>query len=147
MTEEEARVEYAKWFVRDYYLRKRTVDYDYRWKVRKCQERGYLRYRKITWPVGSKRYLEGEEYVRDENEYSSTYSFFGEKPVETWYRLPWDELDDPINDNNQIVLAYRGYRVLAEENDFLAWLKAEAEYKRVSAEAWLRSYGVDVQAP
>ena len=148
MKEVEARAEYAKWFVRSYYLQKRYLDYSFADKVRTCEERGYIRYKKVFHPdldLG-----EGRTFTYDElDHHLSSYVYVSErfKPQESWWQVPWSELDDPINDDNEIVQRYRLYRRYAEENRLLAWLQAEAEFKKITAEAWLRSYGVDIQAP
>lgn len=69
------------------------------------------------------------------------------RPEETWWNLPWGDLDNPINDDNVIVQDYRGYRERVAENELVLWLQAEAEFCKVTAEAWLRSFGVDVTSP
>lgn len=148
MTEVQARAEYAKWFVRDYYLQKWSVDYSYAAKIERAQRRGFIRYKKLTWPVGSKAYPEGYERLQEEDDYDH-FPILGAnwRPEASWFRLAWEDLDNPLNDDNLIVRDYRGYRERAAENELVLWLQAEAEFNKVTAEAWLRSYGVDIQSP
>ena len=133
-----ARAEYAKWFVQRHYLKKRHfVDHKWLFRWSKAQERGYIRYYKK--PLGDSVFL------YDEFERSYDFSFTGIKePEKQWWRVDLQDIDNPINDDNTMVCAYRNYRQHAANVEILNWLLAEAEYHVVTNEAWLRAYGVDV---
>lgn len=129
-----ARAEYARWFVKQYYLDKHPEPYwegISRWL--RAVERGYIRYY-----VSS-----SSEYLIDERDY---YGRFDGNSAVQWWRIAIEDVDLEINDPNTVVQSYRKYRQYAVNADRLAWLRAEAEWHVVTNEAWLRAYGVDLAA-
>lgn len=150
-----ARAEYAQWFVKRHYLKKKRpytglglgIDGVSRWRA--AERQGYIRYYKQTRPPlkDSKGnvLLEGYESTGDEFNIDHWISLsHSERPEKSWWRIAIEDVDDPINDHNDIVRSYRAYRQMAEDLSLWEWLDAEAEYHVVTFEAWLRAYGVEV---
>ena len=146
-----ARNEYAQWFVKRHYLKKKyhpKGEWLYRWRRVKAQ--GYIRYytRKhepVTDSKG-KQLSDGYESTHDELERDYSWVLYSKEPEKQWWRIDLNDLDSPANDENLIVSRYRCYRKHAEEMAVFDWLLAEAEYHVVTNEAWLRAYGVEVEA-
>lgn len=143
-----ARSRYVEWFVKRHYLQKKGIPTwgVHAWEISK--ERGYIRYEKLIWSKNSSIYPCGREELRDEFDYQAPFFFCmtENRPEKSWWRIAITDLDNPINDNNEIVKKYRQYRQNAADAAVMKWLLAEAEYYVVTNEAWLRAYGIEVEA-
>lgn len=143
-----ARAEYAKWFVKRHYLKK---SYCPSWRQiaawNRATDRGYIRFRKLTWPADSTLY---PNEVHDCEEFGRAgYDYIGmstkNQPVESWWHIQLKDLDQAVNDDHEIAKSYRRYREHTERMKVYEYLLAEAEYHVLVNEAWLRAYGVEVE--
>jgi hypothetical protein len=140
---ENARADYAEWFVKLHYLRKKDRYSASLNTWRHSEDRGFIRFYKKTWPADAKRKQEVHYHDEDDNTLLVASTSGAEI---SWWRIAIDKLDNEDLDNHPIALRYRRYRELAEKELAMRWLLAEAEWHVVTNEAWLRTYGVEVEA-
>jgi hypothetical protein len=144
--EEAERYEYARWFVREHFLRS---DYE-AWRARTPDTMNIEFYRRCvagngvdwTWPD------------RTDPNYRTTRSYFVNiadlEADEIREDLPPTSQEGMVHALDIVTSAREDYRTGKQAyNDDATWrwLIAEAEYLRVYHEALVRSYGVDVKAP
>lgn len=146
MTEQQARDDYARWFVREHFLPREYHEWLTRTgKLRTLWNRASLYNKAVLYKVIDEGPEAGEIYD-ESNSYRWTYDY-RIKPPMTQHRIELDDLDNPAHDTNIRVCEVRQGREYADQEKIWQWLLAEAEYNRVYYEALVRSYGVDVKAP
>lgn len=141
-TEEQARTEYARWFVREHYLHKET---SFNWslisKWLRAKEQGFVKFGKVQYPWSNEPTIVSEYWV------DTSFSLTRPTLEPTWWQIAIEDLDLEINDGNIEVEHVRMGREECTRQQHVTYLLAEAEFHRVTNEAWLRSYGVDVSRP
>jgi hypothetical protein len=142
---DQARNAYARWFVREHFLRR---DYYADWSSiaawNRAQERGEVRFKKVwfSWSSSDTPSIHDEYWV-DNCHWVDPKN----KPRMTNHTVALADIDDPAYDGNVVIRIVRRGRIEKQDEKARSWLLQEAEYYRVLNEALLRSYGVDVKAP
>jgi hypothetical protein len=142
--EDTARAEYAKWFVKEHFLRRNfSVDWGAIAAWKRAQERGEVRFKMVRYPWST------ESSIYDEYWFYTGFYVGGRKgPEVVDSAVPLEDLDSPRHDDrNIVVLTVRRGREEEKREKVQSWLMEEAEYNRVYYEALVRSYGVEVTAP
>lgn len=137
--EELARTEYARWFVREHFLRKRYDSFG--------TMRSLGRYRSLFETAQQNHGLKVSDLAL--YELWATEGFTDDYFV-TLTDLEAEEPPERWTDDGRFELVHREYqwaKTLTEDCEITTWLLAEAEYNRVYHEALVRSYGVDVKTP
>lgn len=148
-----ARLNYAKWFVREHFL---PQDYE-KWKFRypniehvefwqKILKEKAIRWFKLDDEAGYR--VAREAWYRSHTIGFSHHDLDNlEERYGRWWRVELDDIDLEINDDNHYVQEARRARKAHQDDVAWQWLIKEAEYQRVYWEALVRSYGVDVHTP
>lgn len=141
--EAEARDAYARWFVREHFLRKQ---FDQLHSMKVTQDDLHM-YDRVQHQHGADFSTFGISIGWVENYFPNPppSDYFvnltdleAAEPAQKWASKPWFK---------ELRARYKQVRMTHDLYQTQKWLLAEAEYHRVLNEALVRSYGVDVRAP